>query len=320
MSNIRKRSQTALETDGYRNDDVKADPFTAARIGAKKTKLEIGKMMWFRINMAIALAKDVCTPQYDAQMKQMEYMCGTAYGRALVNERNADGRTALMIAAAYGAERLVRYLVGVGANEHLIHANGLSAMAIAASEGHTSIVQFFLNRGMSMKRATVHGDSINEIVDDARMIKIRSVIAYAAQTVLSASVSDVLRNTATWNRLVEFERLMAEGNSGSIPRHCWIAALMAAVHSDNAVQLALLHTHSDRPDLECHTQQKDGQVFYLDAILANVSYGKVLPKVAKYISCERQMISEKQSAIEHGEMLFARHTSASRRACASTAY
>ena len=79
-----------------------------------------------------------------------------------VNAANEDGITALMLAAAEGHTGIVRQLVASGANVNAATTNnefaGDTALILAASRGHTDIVRLLMEKGANLNAAITAGE------------------------------------------------------------------------------------------------------------------------------------------------------------------
>ncbi len=69
------------------------------------------------------------------------------YSRANVNAQDTYGRTALMWAAYFGYEDMVKLLLKHKANVNAKSNSGQTALVLAAVEGHKNIVQLLLEAG-----------------------------------------------------------------------------------------------------------------------------------------------------------------------------
>ena len=69
-----------------------------------------------------------------------------------INARNAQGETALLIAAWTGREELVEVLLNKGADPNVKTRNGLSPLKVAKENGHAVIVEKLLAHGAKAGR------------------------------------------------------------------------------------------------------------------------------------------------------------------------
>lgn len=121
-----------------------------------------------------------------------------------VNARNKHGMTALMKAAYYGHEEVVRVLLDHGADPNLSRNDKFTALALAAFFGHTETVRTLLERGARAEVLTRCGASAcmwakaRTFVDAAQYLESKvpapvaapAPIAAAARVAASAPVGD----------------------------------------------------------------------------------------------------------------------------------
>jgi hypothetical protein len=69
-----------------------------------------------------------------------------------VDLRDANGDTPLMIASAYGHEKIVKFLLDKGAYQNASSPSGDTPLSLAAFHGYASIVQLLIQRGVDLER------------------------------------------------------------------------------------------------------------------------------------------------------------------------
>lgn len=96
----------------------------------------------------------------------------TKYGTAFINEQDADGRTALMNAAAAGDEYMMTTLLNKGANVNLKDEDGRTALMEAATVGYAVPVELLLKNGAR----------VNEQDDQGTTALMEAVVSAAGDT------------------------------------------------------------------------------------------------------------------------------------------
>src|SRR6266536_679289 len=77
-----------------------------------------------------------------------------------VNEREADGTTALHWAARSGATDIARMLLNAGAAADPANRYGLTPMMLAAEGGHRGIVEVLMHAGADVNAALPQGETV----------------------------------------------------------------------------------------------------------------------------------------------------------------
>jgi hypothetical protein len=92
----------------------------------------------------------------ERSIEMLQAEIGTA-GAARVFARDAEGNTALALAAGAGREAAVRFLLKHGAEIDAANNAGETALLLAAKRGNTSMIALLLERGAAVNAADAEG-------------------------------------------------------------------------------------------------------------------------------------------------------------------
>lgn len=112
-------------------------------------------------------------------------------GRAQVNAKDSDGRTALMFAVVNSHPKVVKALLRAGAHVNARARDGGTALMLAAANGHAEITRMLLNSGAKTgyKYAST-GDNAAKLASDRGH---NAVVELLHKTELSGSRPNVQR-------------------------------------------------------------------------------------------------------------------------------
>ena len=122
---------------------------TPLHIAASIGKLDLVTVLTNNKALIDVRDKGGCTPLYNAaEMGYVEIVTFLVYKKkAKVNLPSVRGITALMIAASNGHDTIASKLTEAGADINRISLSGSTALSIAVAQGHHAIVQSLLTKG-----------------------------------------------------------------------------------------------------------------------------------------------------------------------------
>jgi ankyrin repeat protein len=117
-----------------------------------------------------------------------------------VDERDYVGRTALLLAAQRGHDKVVQLLVKEGADVHATRCDGFTALYVAAAEGHEAIVRFLVDKGADVNaNAGVCGTALEAAFTERHEAIACFLVDKGADININANgLGSALSNAARW--------------------------------------------------------------------------------------------------------------------------
>ncbi|MHB0937176.1 MAG: SUMF1/EgtB/PvdO family nonheme iron enzyme [Armatimonadota bacterium] len=95
----------------------------------------------------------------------------------LLNAPDAEGRTLLIVAAAWGHQPIVTFLLDSGAEVNRVDNNNCSALHWAAWQGHRAVVQMLLDRNIDVTLKDKKGRTAQQFAEQQKQAEIAKLIA-----------------------------------------------------------------------------------------------------------------------------------------------